>query len=155
MQDDVNVVQILKDYFSKIGVDMEIDARDPVTAGYMTRGNEYDQMVAGGGGGRANPAEGITNYWSGKYERAGGVDDPVYDAFVDEFYAATTIEECQQIYKKAAKYVAEQHWSLQLGSVKTPQVFQSWIKGWYGESLYNVPQWAYYARMWIDQDIKK
>jgi ABC-type transport system substrate-binding protein len=155
-QDDVGIVQILKDYFSKIGVDMEIDARDPVTAGYITRGNEYDQMVAGGGGGgQANPAEGITAYWSGKYERAGGVDDPTYDAFVDRFYAATTIEECQQIYKEAAKYVAEQHWGVQLGSVKTPQVFQPWIKGWYGENLGNVPQWAYYARMWIDQSLKK
>jgi ABC-type transport system substrate-binding protein len=154
-QDDVGIVQILKDYFFQIGVDMEIDARDPVTAGYMTRGHEYDQMVAGGGGGTtSSPSEGITGYWSGKHENTGGVDDPVYDAFVDDYYAATTMEECQRIYKEAASYVAEQHWTITLGNVKNPQVFQPWIKGWYGENFWSIPQWAYYGRMWIDQSLK-
>jgi ABC-type transport system substrate-binding protein len=155
-QDDVSIVQVLKDYFSKIGVDMEIDARDPITARMITNSLKYDQMVAGGGGGGGgSPAEGITGYWSKKLERAGGVDDPVYDAFVDEFYAATTLAECQRIYKEAAKYVAEQHWSVTLGTVKTPQVFQPWIRGWDGENFWSIPQWAYYARMWIDQSAKK
>jgi len=155
-QDDINLVQILKDAWTKIGVIVEIDARDPVTAGYMTRGGTYTQMVAGGGGGGGGaPQEAITSYWTGKAGRAGQVSDPVYDAFVDEFFAATTMADCQKIFKDAAKYVAEQHWGIQIGTIQTPQVFQPWIKGWNGEAFFGIPQWAYYAHMWIDQSLKK
>ena len=148
-QDDTQLAQVIKAYFMEIGIDCEIEVKDPVTAGYMTRGNQYTQMVFGGGAGVGPPYDGITNFWSQKSERQGGVIDAHYDELVDKFYKATTEAEAQKIFKEAARYSIEQHWQLNLGTVKTAQVFQSWIKGWDGENFWSTPQWAYYARMWI------
>jgi len=155
-QDDAQLCQVFKDMWNQIGVDVTIDLRDPVTAGFMTRGATYDQMVFGGAGGGTNPPyEAILNFWSKYGQTAGGVDDPTYDAFVDDFNSATTTEDCQSIFKEASRYSIEQHFQVLLGLAYSAQAYQPWIKGWDGENLWSVPQWAYYQRMWIDSSLKE
>jgi len=155
-QDDINLAQIMKNMLLSIGVNANITVADPVTAGTVSRGNKYTQTVLGAGGGMgAGPSDGITTFWSGKFERTGGVEDPAYDAFVDQFFAATTEADCQKIFKAASRYAIEQHYTLQLGTTKTPQAIQPWVKGWRGENFWGWPQWAYYQRMWIDSSLKK
>lgn len=155
-QDDIDLAQIMQSMLQHISVNATIKAEDPVTAGTITRGNKYTQTVLGAGGGLGSgPSDAITNYWSGKFERTGGVEDPVYDDYVNKFFAATTEADCQKIFKEASRYAIEQHYTLQLGTVKTPQVYQPWVKGWHGENFWSWSQWAYYQRMWIDQSLKE
>lgn len=153
-QDDVYLIQILKDQFSQIGITMDIDAQDAQAANNMLKQNTYTQMVFSGGGvpGQA-PQDAIVLYYSENIQRDGAVTDSTYDTIVKKFMAATTEAECQQYLKEASRYAAEQHWAVVLGTAWTPQVYQPWIKGWEGELLGNTI--SYYPWMWVDQDLKE
>jgi peptide/nickel transport system substrate-binding protein len=155
---DLALLQILKSNFADIGVEMEIETMDMIQQRVVVLEGKYDQMVNGGGGGSVSPPGNILgDYWSIKTEKtggAGGVEDPVYDAMVEKFNASETEEECQKIFKEADLYVLQQHWSARLCPAVSTQLHQPWLKGWWGESLSNWWRSTYYARMWIDQDVK-
>ncbi len=157
--DDVELLQILKSYFMDIGVDMDIVAMGMIEGRVMTMEGNYKQMTfGGGGGGTAPPDQGIGNFWSKKMERvggAGGVNDPNYDALVDQFFAATTMEEAQRIYREAERHLLEQHYTATCCSTIAKQAAQPWLKGWRGEHFWGSWGWAYFSRMWIDEGMKQ
>ena len=55
--------------------------------------------------------------------------------------------------RDADKYTVEKHWSIHVFPLSDFTVFQPYIKGYSGE--YMQKEYGYYARFWIDKELKK
>jgi hypothetical protein len=72
------------------------------------------------------------------------------DKYRDGVDAAAAPKLCQE----ADMYAITHHWYVGLVPYNSFTIYQPWLKGYSGENTY----WAkgsYYARYWIDQDLKK
>ena len=91
---------------------------------------------------------------------AGWRDQNVIDAEFDEYFqnmlAATTLEEQQEWARKADLRIAEGIWVIRGPRAPLFNVGQPWLKGYNGEGdLGNLQRMPIYARLWIDQDLKR
>ena len=85
-----------------------------------------------------------------------GFKDPAYDAMVDAASAATTIEEQIKLAKEADMYQIKNFTYVWGPKVPSFNAIQAWVKGYYGESDLGLPdRRSIFARLWIDQELKK
>jgi len=152
---------IFKDMLMKIGIDMEIKVIEgPAYWSYVAVHRKHDQMVwMGYAAWNMDPYPGLMMYKSDYYGNHGRVNDPVYDEMLKYARVApdgTPRTEEEQIAngKACDMYSLQQHWT-----VVPPESFsftlrQPWIKGLSEETLWRWPA-SYYARLWIDQDLKQ
>ena len=83
------------------------------------------------------------------------MSDPVYDAMYEAQQNATTVEESRRLTREGYLYALERHWSIWGGEVPQFNVSQPWVKGYNGEIWLGVGQQdTFFARLWIDQDLK-
>lgn len=63
-------------------------------------------------------------------------------------------EEVERLTKEADLYTMKQHWKVPSIPPVMFSFWQPWLKGYSGEDIYH---WMgmYYARWWIDHDVKK
>ena len=83
------------------------------------------------------------------------VSDPVYDAIVDDFLAATTVEERQRLAREAMMYAAEEHWFIWGGRAPLFSAVQPWVIGYNGEVDLGNMMNEIMARLWIDSEMKE
>ena len=91
--DDIDLLQIAKAYFTKIGVDMEIRVMDSTTYNSFIRGGKHDQMTTSSPGGINPPRIQLNQRYSTHPTNYTHNNDPVFDKMVDNFFAATTRDE--------------------------------------------------------------
>jgi peptide/nickel transport system substrate-binding protein len=85
-----------------------------------------------------------------------GFKDPAYDAIVDSIVTATTVEEQIRSVQEANMYIVKEHWSIWGPEVPMFQARQPWVKGYNGELwLGRQNSYPVFARVWIDQELKK
>ena len=150
--DDMELLQAIQSYFSDIGVKMDINAVDQMTFYSMAHSQSFDYMTfASVGGLVSGPATCIMKFTPTSSQNTGGVNDPAYTAIVEQFQAAATITEAQELFKEAERYMLEQHWVVSMCANSNPQVWQSWVKGYSGEFLWTVWGLQYFAYMWVDE----
>jgi peptide/nickel transport system substrate-binding protein len=150
--DDMELLQTIQSYFQDIGVVMDIQAVDQMTFYSLAHSQTYDYMTFASVGGLVNaPPSAIMKYTPNSAQNTGGVNDPAYTALAEQFLAATTLAEAQQLFKEADRYMLEQHWGVSMCANSNPQVWQPWVKGYSGEFFWTVWQLRYFAYMWIDQ----
>jgi peptide/nickel transport system substrate-binding protein len=165
---DMDLLQIVKSYFTQVGIDMEI--RPMVSAAwtdFVLKGHKHDQLAQKGTvGSLAHTYESIrqlcrfqTGHSSTNYLL---VNDPVFDAFYPNAMAATSVDEVKQVIRDANKYVARQHFAISLLQPKQYSLYQPWVKGYNGQfggicGPATSPHFLFFypARFWVDQDIKK
>jgi peptide/nickel transport system substrate-binding protein len=156
---DLGYVELAVAYWADIGIDVEIRTTDRATAIAMTAEHSYEGLstFAAGGGGYDYPPLVPLVWFQSEGWTPSGVQDPVYDAMYAAAAAATTIEEQQRLVKEADMYTREQHWSLWGPKVPSFNATQPWVKGYDGEcELGRQDRSAVlFARLWIDQDLKK
>ena len=91
-----------------------------------------------------------------QYYNRGSVSDPHYDALVDAARVATSVEELQRLSSEADMYNISQHWYLMGPVPPWFNVTQPWVIGFDGGSMLGLQyQNAVFARLWIDQELKK
>ena len=153
---DTGYRELVAGYWSKIGVEVEVNAID---------GTQYGNL------GREQTAEGFMDFtnigadygfWAqitgpkpGGWN-PGGISDPVYNVMADAAMAATSLEEQKRLVKEADMYAIRQQWFI-WGS-RTPQfsLNQPWVVGYSGETGLGSCGWGpVFTRLWIDQDLKK
>jgi peptide/nickel transport system substrate-binding protein len=154
---DLDLMQIMKSYFSDIGVDMEIKTVDVSSYFQYIAMLKHDQMATAGTA-PSNPQKLIQNYFS--KTKGGGnfcnVNDEDYDALVYKFNNATTMDEAAKCVQQADKYVLEKHWHVVTVPKPTFIVCQPYLKGYSGEVIQESwNDWFHLTRIWIDQDLKK
>lgn len=153
--DDMALLQIVKSMWEEIGVKMDIKVMDMITHRTNSLKLNYDQMNWGSCCAAINsPGTALGAFWSKKFEKIAGIDDPEMDAKIDAYYAATNMEDALRLYKEAELYILEQHYGATLGDRVTPQFCQPWVKGWEGEHFWGAWGWQYRALQWIDKYIK-
>jgi peptide/nickel transport system substrate-binding protein len=150
---DIDLLEVLKSYFTQIGVDMEIRVMDPVSFTAFTRGGKHDQMVAAAS--VAYPGE-PTVGWSRRYSthttNPTFNNDLVYDAMYNKWNTSLDAVERRQLMVDADKYAITQHWAVNILPLSTYNIFQPYFKGYSGEAYLTG---FCFARFWVDQSLKK
>jgi ABC-type transport system substrate-binding protein len=160
---DRDLVQIVKSYFSAIGVDMDIRPLDAATfASYVNTKHSNDALVmrnSGALGLAFYPLRHLLRYGTGQPANAAMVTG--FDHFYTDALAATTVDQVKAIVRAANIDVAQNHYSISLLCPANFFFCQPWLKGFnaqYGSFAgTNGPFFLYFygARWWIDGNLKK
>lgn len=153
---DADFAQVLKSYWSAIGVDVEIKVmeRGPFLDRLYAR--TYDGMSWGHRGTNYNPLAYITYMgYTGQLWNLHGASDPEYDALVDSAKAATNREDMMDYVRQADMYYIAQHWQTWTPRYGTFAFQQPWFKGYTAEfTMGGMNSGAMWARTWIDQPLR-
>ncbi|MDE0022885.1 MAG: ABC transporter substrate-binding protein [Spirochaetaceae bacterium] len=150
---DLDYFQIVMEYLRAIGIDIEVEKlpvaqwgsyiNDHLGEGLFLAVHNADYITA------------IDVFYSTNGWNPSNVNDPVFDATMDAFRAATATEEQQRLVREAVMRVAEQHWTIAGPRVPSFIVTQPWLVGYSGEvELGEMDRAIILSRLWIDQDLK-
>ena len=163
---DLELLQIVKDYFADVGIDMEIRKMETLEwAKFVAIEHKHDQLVYrpyGPLGQTYAPLRAITRFLTGYSANFQMVSDPVFDAFYPRALAADTEDKLKQVLKDANERVARQHYALSLLLPVQYSLCQPWLKG-YNAQAHSIWMGAggpsmlgfYSARYWVDRKLKK
>jgi peptide/nickel transport system substrate-binding protein len=152
---DLDLIQICQDYFKDIGINMEIRVMEPTVFSSYTRAGKHEQMGPAGGHGSYGPLfVDIGRRLSTNATNLTHNDDPWYDEMMAKYDATLDPEEYRKLHIELDMYCIKQHWSLPICLTYSYIVYQPWLKGYAGENI--MWSWGFwYARFWIDSDIKE
>ena len=165
---DSDLLQIVKSYFTAVGIDMDIRTMYSSSwTTYVRTQGKADQLAARfGGGGQLGiayePLRQLSRLQGGNTSNVSRIADPVFDAFLGKAQAATTLTDVLKVVRDANEYDSRHHFGV---SLLTPLVYtlcQPWLKGYtgqarsiFGPSTGPLQLGFYGARFWIDQNLKK
>ena len=110
---DPEYTQVAKDYWAKIGVDVEINLTDVPTLSSHWNAHTYEGMALGERGTDYNALVYIRIMaYSNENWNMSGVQDPEYDAIVEAAESASTYEEMQRLVRKADMYYIKKQWEV-------------------------------------------
>jgi len=149
---DHEILELVKSYFSEIGVDMEIVVMDYQTQQAYIKSFKHDAMVQTFFCGVMYPPERALSlgYSKGSINYTKN-NDAYYDSLVEKFNSVKTESEAREILQSADLYALEQHWRIALPRRIRINPFQPYLKGYSNEfelSIFMTP------RVWIDSEIK-
>jgi peptide/nickel transport system substrate-binding protein len=151
----VDPLTMVKAMWAKVGVDLEIDAKEygPFTSVLVRRA--YDDMLFGFYSGVGSYFKGINYTGTGMYNGS-YVDDPVLNKAREDMLAAYPDEaKVDEIHQDLMPYLLEQAYVIALPAGEQYRFWWPWVKNYSGEAslgYYNVGNFAKYV--WIDQELK-
>ena len=160
---DLILLQIVKSYFSAVGIDMEIRTLDASSwNAFVMTGKKHDQLAARSNGSLGiayQPIRQFARFMSGYVTDWAMVNDPVQNDFYPKAMAATSVDQMQQILIDENKYVAQKHYVISLLQPNSFVFYQPWLKGYNGQnqaiSYLTAHLIGFYdARFWIDRSLK-
>ena len=154
---DVAYTELVVGYWAEIGIEVAIDAVDPATYGARVgAGHDFEGLAWHVSGiDSTDPVDGF-KFFSVRGPNYTGVTDPTYEALYETALAAKTVEEQQPAVREANMYVVKNH--LIIWGTKVPSFGASWpwLKGYNGEVAMHANTYLpFFARLWVDQDLKK
>jgi peptide/nickel transport system substrate-binding protein len=163
---DIELMHIVKSYFAKIGIEMEIrPMATPDWLEFVSKDRKHDQMAYHPGGPLGHtsaPYYDLTAFRKDGRNNWAMVDDAGFDTFQPRMLTVTTVNEMKKVMREANEYVARQHFSISLLQPMAYSLCQPWVKGFSGQFG---SAWAhgggpamlnfYLGRFWIDQKLKK
>jgi len=154
-QGNVDLLSIVKDYWSKIGVDLELDIKEPGVYTSIRGSGTHEQMFIMGLG--INPYR-LLEFRQGHIYNLSKQTDPYIKEqldLMDEYYF--DYPKKSQILKELTKYIIAQSYYVQLPAPYVYTFWQPWVMGYHGEVLTgyanNYAGWIKY--IWIDQNLKE
>jgi peptide/nickel transport system substrate-binding protein len=154
---DLDLVQIVQGYLEEIGVDVELQIMESgVYRNYVIAKKHEGLSLSENIAMRFHP-DGclIRRSSSSPMFNYSCVNDPVYDEMYAKFQAATSEEECRVATREADDYIIANQWCIATPPRPSTTVFQPWLKGYSGEMLSEAFAPPTYARIFIDQELKK
>ena len=164
---DTELLLVVKSYFTRVGIDMEIRIMDTATwMSYVKSGHKHDQLAQRTGQGQLGlsyePIRHLNGLITGYPHNYMMISDPVFDAFYSKAMAATSTDDTKRIVRDANEYAARQHFTISLCQTNTLSIYQPWVKGFTGQTGATSadtggPQLLFFypARFWIDKKVKK
>jgi peptide/nickel transport system substrate-binding protein len=164
---DMGLLQIVKFYFARVGINMEI--RPVKTETWMSdikTGHKHDQLAHRTGQGQLGhcmePIRQLNPLVRGYPTNYLMLNDAVLDDFYTKALTADSTDEMKQVIREANEYYTRQHFTISLLHPRRYFLHQPWLKG-YNAQYYSVSAvtggptllFFYPARFWIDQKIKK
>ena len=167
---DMDVMLIARDYWKRIGIDLEIVQIADADFGWQkNQALDYDMVQCGCRGkmldalstlrGRFHSTKGWGNTADNPMWGSGsvfGANDPKFDAIVDAAEVANTREELNAKIREMDLYYSGQVWALFWPPVvQAVRINQPWIKGYNGEAGALDEGWtAALNFVWVDQELK-
>lgn len=156
--DYVDMLSIFKDYWSKIGVDLELDVKEYSVWQSQITSKTYDDMIVRGLSG-SSTAHKLYTYRGGEegpVENLSMVEseicDETYTAMLDNYFEA---EVRRGMFRDLVPYILDQVWMIQMPTAHLFNFWWPWVKGYTGEicvGYYDIGNWPIYT--WVDQDLK-
>lgn len=150
---DVNLAQIIKSYFKDIGVNMEISVMEDPTFMALTREMKLEasmEVAPGYFGTRMSIDMWRSNSFMGAIRGDAG-----YDALADKYNNAASVAEAKKVATEIQMYCVPKHWMISVTPLPLFNTWQPYLKGYSGEYGLTVRSSSgYWARIWIDQDLK-
>ena len=156
--DLIDYYSIIKDMWSKVGIDVTLDPRESAVWTSIDRGRQYDQMIHGSTGGVGSLYR-CLQFWGPGFTNVGFVNDPYIDPVRTKIQTAVmqgNQAEADKIYKDLMKYVYDQVWAIPYPNVMLRAFWWPWVKNYHGEfgtGYYNYNN--YTTWIWVDQRLKE
>ena len=154
---DLGYAEIAAGYWAAIGVDVSINNLDTATWFSLLADHNYE-MASGDLGFTIHPRQWYEEYTHndpGRREWGGAMPSPEFDAIVEAFLAATTIEEQKRVGIEADMLIIKQHKNIWTPMAPIYHLNQPWLKGFNGEWILDLGLQPILARLWIDSELKE
>ena len=157
----VDYLSVLKDMYSKVGVDLQIEVLESGVHTSLYQGKKWygDYQMFWCSMGGLSTALQLTNIWGAGWANAGDVTDPYIGQMFDDLQD-TLVNEGQNAamakHKELMKYALDQAWAIPYPKAPGYTTWWPWLKNYHGEfSLgnWNEGNWATYV--WVDGTLKK
>ncbi len=151
---DLNFFELAAQQFREIGV--EVTVPTPFDISPRVREHEYEGMISYPSAFDANPLV-LLQFVSTSEWNPTGLQDPEMDRLWAATQEAISLDEFKRRVREAEQYATAQHWILWGGRVPHFQAHQPWVQGYNGETNLGLgmERTAMFARLWIDQALKK
>ena len=152
--EDVERLSIVKDYWAKVGVDLELQVKEAGAYTASGYGRLYTDMYMHYG--TPTLAYDFLKLQGGLIGNWGGVDDPkINEAWEKTNAAYFDFAERGRIYKPLVPYILEQAYVLPLPGQWFYQFWQPWVKNYHGEvQVGYITLYDFCKYVCIDQDLK-
>ncbi|MBI2287982.1 MAG: ABC transporter substrate-binding protein [Chloroflexi bacterium] len=153
----VDDLSVIKFYWEKIGVNLEIDVRERAVFTSITAGKQHKEAV-GETLGTTNPLN-IEKWQPGTSSNVNMIDAPYVNEVLSTVQAGFLFHEREvwPVMKDFFSYAAEQAWNIQFPAPIIYHLWQPWVKNYHGEHYSGSRgPWLFAATYsWIDQALKK
>jgi peptide/nickel transport system substrate-binding protein len=151
---DMQLLQIIQQYFMDIGVDMYIDAQTDFWAVMnMIMDKAHTQMVAMGLSDDTPPQMGMKFYIAAEPTNGLCQNDPLWEEMVAAVPLASDKAEMQRLCREVDMYWLEQHWVVTTFPGQQYVFWQPYLKGYSGQKADSyTTTFLAIARMWISED---
>ena len=157
----VDMLSVIKDYWVKIGVDLQIDVRDYAVFTSMYARKKQEEMIYGTPGSGANQPGRFFSYYSVGYLNYCRIDDPRVNEVIETvgdlgWDLCTDRERYAAIMEPIYPYIIDQQWQIALPGTYAYTFWWPWLKDYHGVSLVGfINVHTYLAYVWMDQDLKE
>jgi peptide/nickel transport system substrate-binding protein len=156
---NIDYMSVIKEYWSKVGIDLTIDPRETAVYNNLWQNFTYSEMVAAGTGGIGSYYRliGISgpDYWNPSQ-----VNEPYIEAVREKManIILTTLDwkEVDRLYRDLMPRVLEQAYMIPGFTPSNYVIWWPWLKNYQGEmntSFAGGGDWEKFV--WLDQDLKK
>jgi peptide/nickel transport system substrate-binding protein len=156
--DLIDYYSILKDMWSKVGIELTLDTRESAVWTSIDRGRQYEQMIHASTGGVGSLYR-CVQFWGPGFTNCGFVNDPYIDPIrtqIQTLVMQGNQSGADKIYKDLMKYVYDQAWAIPYPNAMLRAFWWPWVKNYHGEygtGYYNYNNFATW--IWLDQDLKE
>ena len=152
---DPSWAELIAEYFRQVGIDARIDVK--AGADFIAAMRDRNFGINGTiMGVRADPMTQVDRLYSTQLWNVSNVQNPELDALIDAAKAASNFEEQQKYLKEVDQMVVNNFYIIWGPFFPFWQVHQPWVKGFGGEAgLGGMQNFTIFARLWIDQELKK
>jgi len=151
--EDVDLALIMKEYWSQIGVDVEINVLDGAGMGDSYNAESYDMFREEFKGGEVYPVSMMGGYKSDAGWSTAKANDSTFDTLWDKANGATNMKDFKQWSIDLDMHAVGQYFFVQGPSVGRYPFTQPWLKGYNGEYPLNYNTLSF-IRTWVDQELK-
>ena len=154
---DIAYPELVTEYWRRIGVEVKIRTPSQTEAIALASGMKHKAMRFGEGGHHYLAEHLVARFHGGaKVWNPCLCKDPEFDKIIDALRAANDLESYKKYFREADMYAIKQHWYIWGPDAPQYHVSQPWVKGYNGEAQLGDPNRnALFARIWVDQELKK
>ncbi len=149
---------VIKDMWSKINIDLSIDAKENAVWNNSWRNMSWDELCYSSMGGLGTAFVG-GNIYGYQNSNGGRVVDAYVEEQVKKMMASVATEgqgAADKVHKELMKYVLDQAWVIPYPKAPSYRLWWPWVKNYRNEfaiGYWNEGNWSIWT--WIDQDLKK
>ncbi len=154
----IDFLSVVKAMWAKVGVELQIDAREASVFSSLYQAMAYDDMILGTSAGAIGRYYSCNSFSTPSYFNTSQVDDPKVKQAALQFADIFNTMDWPKLdseYKKLLPYVLEQAWVIPRPQPYSYYLWWPWIKNYHGEgSVGYTNTWNWTRFAWLDRNAK-